>query len=96
MTWPEALLLFCILSVATLPASLRLLSGHWWRYARVQAYLVALILTFDIAAESRNLWSFPTLLSVHVLGSPIENILFTLATINIFLPLYLYLSRSID
>ena len=88
--------MYCSVSIVVALVGRRIFRHRWIVYARVQLTLLGLSLALSFATENRHFWHFPVVIGFEILGVPIENLLFTFATINIILVQYAWLKKFID
>ena len=94
MTWPEFVLWYAGVSVVTLIATRRLLSGSWNAYMRVCIFSTALCLLVNDPAESRRFWIFHRPMSGWtIFNTPLENCLAVVASASNVLVSYLAAKR---
>jgi len=97
MTWTEFVVTYTLSSVPVLWVTVRGLRQHGsGRLLRLVVALLMMTFFVDQAAESRNLWVFPSFQSHRtfaIFDVPIENLFFTVASAAYALTTHL-LSRS--
>jgi hypothetical protein len=74
MTWPDFSLLYAMLNMLAALALRKRLAKHRPGFARTLLASSLVLFILDALAESRNIWHFPQLFGIWLLGVPIENI----------------------
>lgn len=94
MRWTDFLLLYFALIVGLLFLARGMFSNRWADLAKVTLAVTNICFISDYIAEDRSFWEFPHASGLNILEVPIENIVFTVLTVQLALVIFLLPRRS--